>query len=128
MHRRLNICNVMFLTDLSSEIFHQRCPFTLYFDLLFNPLKVELIPICHLLALLGDHHILHISRMGFNNNKSEGYPVQAKQKQRILIYIKPTRCTNFSHLIFFNKTLYVSDISSVHHQESFCRSCGRPSL
>ena len=32
--------------------------------------------------------------------------------------IKPTRCTNFSHL-FWNKTLHVSDISSVHHQEFF---------
>jgi hypothetical protein len=28
-----------------------------------NPLKAELNPICHLLALLGAHHILHISRI-----------------------------------------------------------------
>ena len=28
-----------------------------------NPLNVELNPICHLLALLGAHHILHISRV-----------------------------------------------------------------
>ena len=28
-----------------------------------NPLKVELNPICHLLALLGAHHILHVSRI-----------------------------------------------------------------
>jgi hypothetical protein len=26
-----------------------------------NPLNTELNPICHLLALLGAHHILHIS-------------------------------------------------------------------
>ena len=26
-----------------------------------NPLKAELNPICHLLALLGAHHILHVS-------------------------------------------------------------------
>jgi len=32
------------------------------FDSAFNPLNAELIPICHLLALLGAHHILHISR------------------------------------------------------------------
>jgi hypothetical protein len=32
--------------------------------------------------------------------------------------IEPTRCTNFSHL-FWNKTLRVSDSSSVHHQEFF---------
>jgi len=28
---------------------------------LFNPLNVELNPICHLLALLGAHHFLHVS-------------------------------------------------------------------
>ena len=31
---------------------------------------------------------------------------------------KPTRCTNFSNLLW-NKTLHVSDSSSVHHQEFF---------
>jgi len=30
---------------------------------LFNPLKAELNPICHLLALLGAHHILHVGRI-----------------------------------------------------------------
>ena len=29
----------------------------------FNPLNVELNPVCHLLALLGVHHFLHISRI-----------------------------------------------------------------
>jgi len=28
-----------------------------------NPLNVELNPICHLLALLGVHHFLHVSRI-----------------------------------------------------------------
>jgi hypothetical protein len=30
---------------------------------MFNPLNAELNPICHLLALLGAHHILHVSRI-----------------------------------------------------------------
>ena len=30
---------------------------------LFNPLNAELNPICHLLALLESHHILHVSRI-----------------------------------------------------------------
>jgi len=36
-----------------------------YFHLffLFNPLNEDLNPICHLLALLGAHHILHVSRI-----------------------------------------------------------------
>jgi hypothetical protein len=29
----------------------------------FNPLNAKLNPICHLLALLGAHHILHISEV-----------------------------------------------------------------
>jgi hypothetical protein len=31
--------------------------------MIFNPLNAVLNPICHLLALLGDHPILHISRI-----------------------------------------------------------------
>jgi len=30
---------------------------------MFNPLKPELNPICYLLALLGAHHFLHVSRI-----------------------------------------------------------------
>jgi len=33
-----------------------------------NPLNAELNPICHLLALLGGHHILHVSRIRVNLN------------------------------------------------------------
>jgi hypothetical protein len=31
-----------------------------------NPLNTDLNPICHLLALLEAHHILHVSRVRFN--------------------------------------------------------------
>jgi hypothetical protein len=33
-----------------------------------NPLNAELNPICHLLALLGAHRILHISRIRVNTS------------------------------------------------------------
>jgi len=33
----------------------------------FNPLNAKLNPIRHLLALLGAHHILHVSRIRVNN-------------------------------------------------------------
>ena len=33
---------------------------------IFNPLNAELNPICHLLALLRAHHILHVSRIRVN--------------------------------------------------------------
>jgi len=32
----------------------------------FNPLNAELNPICHLLALLGNHHISHVSEFRVN--------------------------------------------------------------
>ena len=35
----------------------------------------------------------------------------------LILIIKPTRCTNFSN-VFWNRSLHVSDSSSVHHQES----------
>ena len=37
--------------------------FTAYELALFNPLNAELNPICYLLALLGAHHFLHVSRL-----------------------------------------------------------------
>jgi hypothetical protein len=37
-------------------LWHIRCC-----DFHFNPLNAELNPICHLLALLGAHHIFHVS-------------------------------------------------------------------
>jgi len=33
---------------------------------MINPLKDELSAICHFLALLGAHHILHVSRIRVN--------------------------------------------------------------
>ena len=32
-----------------------------------NPLNAKLSPICHLLALLGAHHILHVGRIRVNS-------------------------------------------------------------
>jgi len=43
-------------------------------------------------------------------------PNMTVQRDKYLI-IKPTRCINFSKFYFWNETLHVSDISSVHHQE-----------
>ena len=37
----------------------------------FNPLDAELNPLCQLLALLGAHHILHISRIKLNTPASQ---------------------------------------------------------
>jgi hypothetical protein len=42
-------------------------------DLAINPLNSELNPICHLLALLGAHHILHVSKIRVKSHASYIY-------------------------------------------------------
>ena len=49
-----------------------------YFSI--NPLNAELNPICHLLALLGTHHIFHISVLRVNVNNNAINKVIIKQK------------------------------------------------
>jgi hypothetical protein len=39
----------------------------------FNPLSAELNPVCHLPALLGAHHILHVSRIRVKQLKTAAY-------------------------------------------------------
>ena len=39
---------------------------TMIYWLYINPLKAKLNPICHLQALLGAHHIFHVSRIRVN--------------------------------------------------------------
>jgi len=41
-----------------------------------NPLNAELNPICHLLVLLGAHHILHVSRIRVNRQLSQASPCE----------------------------------------------------
>jgi hypothetical protein len=36
---------------------------------MFNPLNAELIPVYHLLALSGAHHILHVGRISVKHQK-----------------------------------------------------------
>ena len=51
----------------------------LYLYLYINPLNAELNPICHLLALLGAHHIFHASRISvkghFNPSNTKLNPI-----------------------------------------------------
>ena len=41
-----------------------------------NPLHAELNPICHLLALVGAHHIVHVGRVRVNPDQYMGVGVQ----------------------------------------------------
>jgi len=59
-----HIQNFIEMIYTTTEIFQQARRQCLDVQLpVFNPLNAELNPICHLLALLGAHHILHISEL-----------------------------------------------------------------
>ena len=60
-------------------------------DVVFNPLNAELNPICHLLALLGAHHILHVSRIRVNDNK----PMHIQLYQPVICF--SLRCRKCGH-------------------------------
>jgi hypothetical protein len=49
------------------------CHAGLHLPLGFNPLNADLNPIRHLLALLGAHHILHITRIRGNSKYHDLY-------------------------------------------------------
>jgi len=64
-----------------------------------NPLNAELNLICHLLALLGAHHIRYVSRIrvkkssmkykGYTPPSVEGYELRIKVLKRgVLVYVK----------------------------------------
>jgi len=51
---------------LTQLLWPQHTNMKLNINSFINPLNAELNPICHLLALLGAHHILHFSRIRVN--------------------------------------------------------------
>jgi len=58
-----------------------RCPTRYRARHFFDPLNAKLNPICHLLALLGAHHILHVSRIRVNNcNTNEDVATKFEQE------------------------------------------------
>jgi hypothetical protein len=63
---------------------------------------VELNPICHLLALLGAHHIFHISGLRVNTSeRAESQPTNAADTRTGMLYTMKT------HTV----TLYVMQLS-----------------
>jgi len=75
-----------------------------YSKFTFNPLNAKLNPICHLLALLGAHHILYVSRIRVNS-------IQINQ---------PTRCSCFSR-VYYSTFICGSTCFGrlpAHHQEN----------
>jgi len=51
---------------------------------MINPLKAKLNPTCHLLTLLGAHHILHVSRVRVKNgNLSQNITYNMRGKKMV---------------------------------------------
>ena len=65
-HLFSNTLSLCFSLNVSDQVLH---PYTttgkiiVLYIFIFNPLNPELNPICYLLALLGAHHFLHVSRI-----------------------------------------------------------------
>ena len=67
-------------------------------DKIINPLNAELNPICHLLALLGAHHILHVRGIRVNiRNVSDK---SGRQKSKSTFYVM------FKSLFSENRAVY----------------------
>jgi len=59
---------MQFFTESHISDATMSCTINHFFLHFINPLNAELIPIYHLLALLGAHHILHVSRIRFKGD------------------------------------------------------------
>ena len=88
-----------------------------------NPLIVELNPTCHLLALLGAHHILHVSRIRVNitlpttpgSPKWSLSPRFPHQNLVIRLSTPPTRATCPAHPIFLDfSQQYIITVNNGH--------------
>jgi hypothetical protein len=70
----------------------------------FNPLNAELNPICHFQALLGAHHILHVSRIRVNKVIIEIYSLwsfeAAYSPKRVHISLTSRRKPEIKKIIF----------------------------
>jgi hypothetical protein len=62
-----------------------------------NPLNAKLNPICHLLALLGVHHILHVSRIGVNYTHT--FPISLRSVSPLYLGVSVPTTTMYSLLL-----------------------------
>jgi len=78
----LQICNpaqIYFFSCAAQKYFHRPLRLKFKSDPHLNPLNAELNPICHFLALLGAHHILHLSRIGLITCRNQILPSNGRR-------------------------------------------------
>ena len=103
-----------FSWNLVSECFSIPCRADSYFII---PLYAELNPICHLLALLGPHHILHISR------------IRVKNVPRITVYFTRRPTYIFVHMSLsssFNEKCHIQKLYR-QYKQVLCSTCSQKS-
>jgi len=84
-----------------------------------NPLKTELNPICHLLVLLGAHHILHISRIRVNVTGFIPLRFICKISHKFPILIRSIKMQQYAGIYLLqNHSVHISGVHRTHHQEN----------
>jgi hypothetical protein len=58
---------ILIIVVMKVKVLFSLCPLNI------NPLNAELNPICHLLALLGAHHIFHVSGLRVKTHATQYY-------------------------------------------------------
>jgi hypothetical protein len=84
----------------------------------FNPLKAELHPICNLLALLGSHHILRVSRIRVKITLR-----QSGRKKSKTFHIKKIlgRCQKLEYYLLYRSHIHVHvNPAGLFLQKSIC--------
>jgi hypothetical protein len=81
------------LDSIIKKVYKIRLMIVVCGDLNINPLNADLNPICNLLALLGAHHILHLSGIRVNYHAENG---MRKQDDAVLILYDLTSGVDFS--------------------------------
>ena len=101
----------------------------------FNPLNAEINPVCHLLALLGNHQILHVGRIRFNNRYYRGCHAPRLFLVLCLIvrtialplFIPPT-FSPVCHLLALLGTHHILHVGRIRFNNRYYRGCHAPRL
>ena len=89
-----------------------------------NPRNIKLNPICHLLALLGVHHILHVSRIRVHSMVANLSVINSMDKYQFVVcfLLGNSLASEFCTPMFWN-TLSVPSSYAGRYEEFFIRTC-----
>ena len=107
------------IPQTSSFKFHSKFP------PVFNPLNAELNPICHLLELLGAHHIFHVSGLWVKHQRTYSKPLLLLARNTYLIFFNPlnAKLNPICHLLALLGAHHIFHVSGlwVKHQRTYSK-------